>query len=65
MTAPKARGSSMWKWLHVTLLASEEFGGGSWIFRNFVHIYIELHSTAFNETILFATIYENIKQATV
>ena len=53
MAAPKTRGSSIWKWLHDTLLASIEFWGDPWIFRNFVHIYTELYSTAFNETILF------------
>jgi hypothetical protein len=48
MVAPKTRGSSTWKWLHDTLLASTEFWDGSWIFRNLLHIYTELYSTAFN-----------------
>jgi len=34
MVAPKTRWSSIWKWLHVTLLASTEFWGGSRIFKN-------------------------------
>jgi len=61
MVAPKTRGSSIWKWLPVTLLASTEFWGGSWIFRNFVLIYTDLYSTAFNETIFFGDYFRKHK----